>query len=188
MRVLGLAHRSTDQFGTAAPAGIDGIFDVGSQRPAAVENHAACANRAGHHQRWQTRSGCGCLMAHWLGVDDHFVNFCLLLPGVKDFCALHTRRCTAAFMRGLGPQSIATPNQPIPPDADIQCRRLSYSPSRCRSDCMTRLPPVPTIQANSSSKKRENPGVSSAAVETVQRVRLSNSAASRLRSSATSTG
>jgi hypothetical protein len=42
-------------------------------------------------------------MAHWLGVDDHFVNFCPLLPGVKDFCALHTDDAAVPHFTGIKP-------------------------------------------------------------------------------------
>ena len=52
--LAGFAHRGADQLGAAAAAGINGVFDVGGDRVAGGEDHASCANRAGHHQRGQT--------------------------------------------------------------------------------------------------------------------------------------
>ncbi len=59
-----LARGRADQFGAAVAAGIDGVFDVGGERAAAMVDHAAGASRAGHHQGRQTRGRCGHRMAH----------------------------------------------------------------------------------------------------------------------------
>ena len=46
-----LTNRGADEFRTATPAGINGVFQFGGYRATAVIGHPSCTNGAGHHQR-----------------------------------------------------------------------------------------------------------------------------------------
>ena len=90
-----LANRAANKFGAAAAAGINGVFHFGRYRAAAVIGHPSCADRAGHHQRGQTRGGHSLLMAHPrspVSEDDKFVNYWpVWFQSQGELCNAHQR-------------------------------------------------------------------------------------------------
>ena len=123
--LCGSSQRGADQFGAAAPAGINGVFDVLGQWAVTVEDHASCADRAGHHQGRKTRRGGNRWMAHSLVLNDRFMNY---LP---FFGQSQEKLCIAHISAALRDRLWLRPFRPVRVKSTTRARHRSAA-AQCR--------------------------------------------------------